>query len=159
VGNVLHECSCQQFELYAAEATISGGRTFASEKELQEYVDELRESDYWQRNFDKVQRIDAFAHPPSWRSGSVGGMRDDVIGQIEMAPVHMCELFVIHEVSHVLAEARYGSHSHDPWFARTYLELAYTALGSETYAVLVAAFDRGGIDHQTDNSNPAGRQV
>lgn len=50
----------------------------------------------------------------------------------------------------MLAEARYGSHAHDPWFARTYLELAYQVLGSEVYQDLYSAFEERGIEHTID---------
>jgi putative metallohydrolase (TIGR04338 family) len=148
---------CQQFELYAAEAGVPTGREFQSGADLQRYVDELRELHYWQRNFTKVVRIEAYVRPPSWRGGSVGWWKPDYsAGVIEMAQCHLNELTVLHEVSHVLAAARYGARSHDPWFARTYLELVYAVLGPATYDALRTAFERGGIDHDTDNAVPGG---
>lgn len=48
----------------------------------------------------------------------------------------------------MLAAARYGSKSHDPWFARTYLELVYGVMGSDAYLRLFEAFERAGVDHR-----------
>jgi putative metallohydrolase (TIGR04338 family) len=145
---------CQQFELYAAEVGVTSEPILPSS--LQAYVDSLRESAYWRRNFPMVRRIEAYEAAPGAR-GSVGGWQADAsCGVIEMHRAHLTELYVLHEVAHVLAAARYGSRSHDPWFARTYLELVYTYIGSEPYAALRAAFERGGVDHDTDSSTPAG---
>jgi hypothetical protein len=47
----------------------------------------------------------------------------------------------------VLASARFDSRSHDPWFARIYLELVYSCVGHETYQALKSAFDAYGVDH------------
>lgn len=158
MGEHVHGPSCQQFELYASEATVPQGRGLAA-GELQAYVDELRESDWWRRNFPQVLYVEARAK--SGGAASVGGWFEDKgAGAIDMLPCHMTELYVLHEISHVLAAARFGSHSHDPWFAQTYLQLVYTQMGSEAYGALVAAFDRGGIDYDTaDQFVPAGRQA
>lgn len=147
--------SCQQFELYAAEAAIDGGGTIAP-ADLQRWVDELRDLPWWERNFPQVLRVETHVRRSN-RDGSVGGWHpEDGCGQIEMAPVHLTPLYVLHEVAHVLAAARYGSHSHDPWFARTYLELVSVRLGSGMYEELYRAFERGHIDHDTESSAPAG---
>lgn len=148
--------SCQQLELYAAESSAAQGRTLQL-RELQRYVDELREAPWWRRNFPRVLRVEAHVRDDS-RRGSVGAWHEDKgAGLIEMAPDHLNELYVLHEVTHVLAAARYRSRSHDPWFARTYLEAVYTYLGSDAYEALRDAFDQGGVDHHTDNSVPGGR--
>jgi putative metallohydrolase (TIGR04338 family) len=147
---------CQQFELYAAEQTTTRGRTFVAPVDLQAWVDELRDLPYWQRNFPQVLRVETHVRRTD-KDGSVGGWYpEDGCGVIEMAPCHLTELYVLHELSHVLADARYGSHAHDPWFARTYLELVYHRLGSETYQELARVFDARGIDYAGDFSNPAG---
>jgi putative metallohydrolase (TIGR04338 family) len=147
-------CTCQQFELYAAEEPLSHlhGRALSSE-ELQSYVDGMREHPWWDRNFADVVRIEAYTRPPSWEGGSVGSWHSEhAAGKIEMSKYHMVELYVCHEVAHCLAEARFGSKSHDPWFARTYLELVYTVMGSAAYASLKSAFEHGGVDHDTAQS-------
>jgi putative metallohydrolase (TIGR04338 family) len=149
-------CSCQQFQLYAAEASIIRGASFRTKDECQQFVDELRDLDWWERNFPQVKRVEVF-----WRSrgsSSVGSWHEpESAGVIEMLPCHRNVREVLHEVTHVLCSARYGPCGHNPWFARTYLELVYSVMGSEAYAELAASFDRAGIDHDTDNSNPAAR--
>lgn len=137
--------SCQQGELYAAENSVPIGRIFTDIIELQDYVDNLRDSDWWQRNFPQVRRIEAYIRPPG--PSSVGSWHvHEAAGKIEMLPVHLNELTVLHEVCHVLAAARYGSHSHDPWFARTYLEAVYTYMGSDTYLALDTSFNSHGVE-------------
>lgn len=147
--------TCQQFELYAAEGTVDQGQAIAPGA-LQAWVDDLRDLPYWQRTFPQVLRVETHVRR-SDKDGSVGGwFEKDGCGQIEMAPVHLTELYVLHEVSHVLAEARYGSHAHDPWFARTYLELVAARLGGRTYEELYRVFTERGIDHDHDSTVPGG---
>jgi putative metallohydrolase (TIGR04338 family) len=78
--------------------------------------------------------------------GSVGAYeKDKNAGRIEMAPVHWNELFVLHELAHVLAKALYESKSHDPAFARTYLQLVFCVMGSTTYEALQSRFNQLGV--------------
>jgi hypothetical protein len=148
---------CQQYGLYAAERGVPKGRTLLP-GELQAYVDQLRESDYWQRNFPQVLRIEAHALSSS-KTGSVGAwFPEDGCGQIEMAPCHLCELFVLHECAHVLGAARYESQAHCPWFSRTYLELVSCYL-PESYPALYDSFVSAGIDFEHESYVPAGIQL
>ncbi|MBU6232410.1 hypothetical protein KGP36_07290 [Patescibacteria group bacterium] len=150
--------TCQQDELYRAENRCNHGSA-VSIPELQNYLDSMRETSYWERNFPQVRRV--VGHVRKGNSqGSVGSYDiNGESGQIEMAPCHMYEMILCHEVAHVLAEARYGSHAHDPWFARTYLELVYSMMGPEAYADLKQSFDDRHIDCDTCNAVPAGRVV
>lgn len=142
---------CQQNELYGAEAQVPKGRPITA-GELQSFVDGLRDSLWWEQNFDMVLRIEAGVRSTS-NDGSVGGWSPaSNAGAIEMAPAHLNELVICHEVAHVLAGARYGSKSHDPWFARTYLELVSTVMGSEAWQALHAAFTERGIEIDTQNT-------
>lgn len=148
---------CQQYGLYAAEEGVPRGAPVLA-ADLQAYVDGIRENAYWQRNFPNVLRIEATAKKTDGK-GSVGGFdAEGQCGLIEMAPCHLCELFVLHEVSHCLAKARYGSHAHDPWFARTYLEMV-SANAPHLYSSLYDAFVRDGIDFEHESYVPAGIQL
>lgn len=149
-------CTCQQDELYAAENNVTFGRGLKTQEALQQFVDDLRDTAYWQRNFPDVRSILAICDPSRKAHGSMGRYNGDGNGEILMSPVHMYERVVLHEVSHVIACARYGSRSHDPWFARTYLELVYEILGPSVYTELKAAFVAGGVDHDTDSAVPGG---
>ena len=142
--------NCQQFELYGAEDKVPAGETISPDG-LQRYVDQLRENPYWERAFgESILRIDAHVRPDS-RDGSVGGYsRSGLSGSVEMAPVHLNELAILHEVAHVCASARYGSKAHDPWFARTYLELVSVFMGPVAYQALDAAFRADGIDSEVE---------
>ncbi len=150
-------CNCQQFELYAAEGAVPHGRRLEP-SELQDFVDQLREHPYFERNFPMVGRVDAFSKKTD-RGGSVGWYeKANEGGVIDMAPCHHTELVVLHEMAHVLAQARYGSQAHCPWFARTYLELVSTYL-PESYLPLYEAFVAGGIDFDHRSYVPAGIEL
>ena len=148
---------CQQYGLYAAETGVPQGAS-VSPADLQEYVDLLRESPYWQRSFPQVLRIETFSRTADG-TGSVGGWHPELnCGTIEMAPCHHCELFILHEVAHVVSAARYGSQAHCPWFSRTYLELVSCYL-PESYPALYDSFVSAGIDFEHESYVPGGIQL
>lgn len=138
----------QQFELYAAEHDgVPQGRTFNTEDELKAYVRELRESWWWPHFYWRVRDVHVFRLPGG--NKSVGTFfEEDWTGQIEMAPVHCTQLFVAHELAHVIADALYDSKSHDPAFARTYATLVYLTMGSTPWLALEAAFLKHKIEYQ-----------
>ena len=137
---------CQQWELYDAERDVPHGKWFASTDEAEAWISEIRETLWFRDNFPTVQRFEL--HPRSVNDGSVGTFIPlDGVVLAEMASEHLNNLIICHEVSHGLAAARYQSRSHDPWFARIYLELVWHMLGTETYEALRASFDQHGIDH------------
>lgn len=137
--------SCQQYELYGAEGGILMGRRFETEAALQAWVDALRDEPWWSRFYPQVQRIEVgFVKGP----GSCGGWFPvKNAGRIEMEPEHRNELIVLHELSHVLAAARYRSQAHCPWFARVYLELVYLVMGEKVWRELHASFDKHDVKH------------
>jgi hypothetical protein len=139
---------CQQDELYRSEETISQGRPL-TQSEIRALVDRVRDSEWWERNVPQVRYVEVFFRERS-REGSVGAWdRVRGCGVMEMAPCHMAELPIIHELAHVVADALWGNGrgcGHDPRFARTYLNLVYVAFGSERYLELYEAFTRDGID-------------
>lgn len=152
------EHSCQQFELYAAQGDVPPGRAFASVEEMQAYADELRDLPVWRRQYRQVLRVDVFQRHSC--NESVGAWQEEMgAGVVEMLPQHWCELLLLHEVAHVLAHARYGSRSHDPWFARTFLELVREAMGADAYLALWRAFEAAGVDHRHDSTIDAGQAL
>jgi putative metallohydrolase (TIGR04338 family) len=141
---------CQQDQLYAAEAAAPFGRTFATEEELQSWVDGLRDNRYWQVLYPQVRRVDCFKRARAGKE-SVGWFeRDRACGVIEMSPTHMNQRVVLHELAHVLAAARYGSTSHDPFFARVYLELV-AVFYPEGYLPLYESFAARGIEFDIED--------
>jgi len=138
----------QQDELYAAERLVSKGRQFDTYEELQVFVDELRDTSWWQRDYDMVRRVEVGKADQRVTRGSVGWWEPAMAaGRIEMWTGHMNLQVIAHELSHVLAEAKWGSKSHDPLFARTYANLTYYLRGSEAWLELQRAFDSHGIDY------------
>jgi putative metallohydrolase (TIGR04338 family) len=140
----------QQDEIYAAERNIPRGRTFRRSADAQEWLDGLRETWWWQKFFwQGPARTEVY-----WRSrgsASVGSwdVRNDA-GVLEMLPAHRNQLFILHELSHVLAAALNGSKAHDPFFARTYLTLVYLVLGVDAYLELQQSFEEHGVDYMQE---------
>lgn len=147
---------CQQDELYAAEADVTTrGMTFVDEDDAQTYLDALRDTWWWQRFFWKAPaRTEIY-----WRargSSSVGSYdKAKDAGLLEMLPAHRCELFILHELAHVIAAAMHGSEAHDPEFARTYAVLVYCTLGSDTWLQLSRAFDKNNVEYMVKGEEDA----
>lgn len=145
---------CQQDELYRAEGGVPLGREFKTQPEMQKWVDDLHNRlwhnhEAWGEDYPNVVRIEAYFR--SKGNASVGSFKAEAnCGVVEMLPCHRNELVLCHEIAHALAAARYGSHSHDPWFARTYLKLVYAVMGSEVYKALWENFTAAGIDIDID---------
>jgi len=125
----------QQQEVYASEVGIPRGRTFPSQAVIQQWVDSIVGTLWWQERFPDVFTIECPTVNRNGTTGSVGALQDDGVGVIEMHPVHWNELIVLHEMSHVCADAE-GSTAHDPTFCRIYLELVYRMLGAEVWMQL-----------------------
>ncbi len=136
---------CQQYELYASERPVDHGKFYQNKKDAQAFIDSLRDNQWWEDEYPQVVRVEVrfISRPDSvgvWEPENHGGV-------MEMAPIHRCELILLHELAHILADARYGSQAHCPWFARTYLELVYRVMGSETYQQLYTSFNENQIEH------------
>lgn len=141
---------CQQYELYAAESEGDRGRQFRSLAEIQSFVDALRDTWWWQRWYPKVLRVEV--GKPASKKASVGAwFPENNTGKIEMLEVHWCEQYVLHELAHVLADYRFKSQAHCPWFARVYMELVHNVQGSAAFVQLHGAFDRHNIKHDPDH--------
>lgn len=143
--------NCQQDKLYAAERQVPVGGHFHTVGAMQRWVDDMRDTWWWQLWYPNVRRVDV--HPRDGRcSCSVGAFNAaNRSGIVEMLRVHWTELVVIHELAHVLADARHGSHSHDPAFARVYLELVALIMGPATYSQLYDQFEAAGIQHDFED--------
>lgn len=143
---------CQQSALYAAEQPLPRalGLRALTLLEAQALVDGWRELPWWTQNFPGLEYVEV-RRLRSSSAGSVGGLSDDPrVAICEMAPIHMNTLILAHEVSHPLTETRYGRGDHSPWFARTYLQLSFYALGSDGYKQLYDALEAANIDHRID---------
>lgn len=136
----------QQDKVYAAENGCRPNRVFTSAEEVSRYVNALRDEMWWDVEYSMVRYVEVLFTEKQW---SVGGFnRKTGVGQIDMGVNHHDDLSVVHELAHVLADARYGSQAHCPWFARTYAELTYRLRGSGAWLDLKAAFDAHGVDYQ-----------
>jgi hypothetical protein len=142
---------CQQDDVYAAERVLEPSPTFESFDAVQAFVDEMRDKyPFWEKAYAHVERIEI---GPADRRGNahVGWFEPDKCrGRCEFLTDRPEIQLVLHEITHVLASARYGSRAHDPWFARSYLELTYLVRGSMAYFDLYSAFIAYGVDFDAE---------
>lgn len=146
----------QQQECYAAESDVSRGRVFDTVAEAQRFVDSLRDERWWttQGYHLAVSRIEVGAAGKG-KKNSVGWYeKDKGAGRIELTTHGLCMRVVLHEVAHVLASARHGSKSHDPWWAKTYLTLMSYVMGTDAYLTLQAGFNARGVDYDVNICRP-----
>jgi putative metallohydrolase (TIGR04338 family) len=143
----------QQFDCYAAEAALGDGRAFRGVDEAQRWVDDLRDTPWWQlQGYGlHVLRIEvglADARKLGKDAVAVGWYeRSKNAGRVEFKRSALNESTVLHEVAHVLASAVHGSKSHDPAWARTYLTLVSCVIGPDAYVTLQRSFDAHGVDY------------
>jgi putative metallohydrolase (TIGR04338 family) len=138
--------SCQQDQVYDAESTVEHGQRFRDLNEVQRFVDKLRNTWWWELWLQNVKRVEI---------GRSRSRRYSVGDYYPHKEAGSCEFYsdtpsiqlVIHELAHVLAKARRGSESHDPWFARIYCELTYLIRGTDAWHELAIAFDHYGVDY------------
>jgi hypothetical protein len=137
---------CQQDTVYAAQATTDRGALVTLE-EAQGLVDAWRDSWWWDKWLgDTVLRVEVGRG--SGTGGGVGWYSAEArSGRMEFGAAKISMGLLVHELSHVLASARRRSQSHDPWFARIYLELTYLVRGSTAYEELRKAFDSYRVDY------------
>ena len=148
----------QQQECYRAESQLGPGRAFMSIDEIQAFVDSLRDAPWWtaQGYHLSVARIEV-GTSRSKKFAGVGWYDKDMgAGRIELTGVGKNMKTVLHEVAHVIASAKYGSKSHDPWWARTYLTLVSYVMGSDAYLTLQSAFDAQGVDYTVTTAGRPG---
>lgn len=139
---------CQQRAVYRSESRVPITRRFDDAAHVQRHVDALRDTWWWRVWYPQVRWVEV---RPRRGRDSVGAWNGrGGVGDMELIGEHLDGLSVLHELAHVLAGARWNSRSHDPWWARTYLELVYLDLGSEAYAALREAFEADGIEHRAE---------
>lgn len=136
----------QQRALYQSEETVPGGRSLTID-EARTFVNGIRDTSWWQRTVPQIRYVEVEPRKGP-RDCSCGGWDPGrAAGVIEMLPEHLTELFICHELAHVIAAAFYGtSCGHDPRFARFFLSIVRVALGPDRYMELYDAFTRDGID-------------
>lgn len=132
----------QQLALYEVEASVDGGYRLADLKQVQQLVDALRETDWWQRDYWMVKRVEVMKS--TTRTTSFGTwFTESAAGVIQMVPeptIHE----VLHEVAHVLNRATGGA-GHDPRFCQIMLVLTHRVRGAEAWQNLRAAMQSGSI--------------
>lgn len=150
----------QQLDCYAAEGGLDNGPTFRDVAAAQKFVDDLRDTHWWQLQGYSlhVLRIEVGAATKlSDRFSGVGWYDDDKnAGRIELKPAGLNTRTVLHEVAHVLASAVHKSKSHDPAWARTYLTLVSCVMGPDAYLALQRSFDAHGVDYDAPRPAKAG---
>lgn len=136
----------QQDLVYRAEAEVPAGRAFRSVGEIQAWVDDLRDTWWWQAWYPQVVRVEVVRRDGRRRE-SVGAWHPDRgAGLVELLHAHWNDRDVLHELAHVLAAARHRSSSHDPAFCRTLYELVHLAVSPGHAVRLRAAYVRHGVD-------------
>jgi hypothetical protein len=135
----------QQYRLYASEQTTTLGPDLTLD-EIRALINRLRESWWWERNCADVLQVQVYRDKRMGYLGCGGLDRAARVGVMCFSRDLIPTQYVLHELAHVLAKARFHSQSHDPWFARIYLELVYLVRGPKAWQALQEAFIRDDVD-------------
>lgn len=139
---------CQQDELYAAELGLDDGPCFESLHAAQVFVDGLRDTDWWIKWLNEIERVEVGPARSGAKFAGVGWYeREKQCGRMEFTTCRPSLRLIVHELAHVVASCRRMSESHDPWMARIYLELTYLIMGSAAYKELEFGYLAQGIDY------------
>ena len=131
----------QQRSVYDAQAHVTQWRQFVDVTEIQTWCDELTSSTWWEQKWPHVVRVEAHTHGST--KCSVGYFDEsNHCGIIQIAPNMRNARTVLHEIAHCIMP----KNNHDAVWARTFLELTYYALGSDSYVELQSAFSSGNVD-------------
>lgn len=142
----------QQDALYDAERLVDPGNYFTGIDAVQEFYDSLRDTWWWEKWIPDVHHVEVSIGRPGRGVAGVGWFEAGVNeGYVQFAKgVPLPERRVVHELSHVIAGARKQSRSHDPWFARIYLEMTFLIRGPRAYCELQQAFVSKNIDYDAE---------
>lgn len=138
----------QQLKIYAAEVGVPKGFEFGVRADIQKFVDDLREEQWWQDRYANVLRIEvafkgtgrSFGH---FEPGNNAGL-------ISLGPLGRNVQTITHEIAHVVSNAYHGSISHDPYYAREYAVLTYIISGSASWLALQDGYEREGVNYLQD---------
>lgn len=134
----------QQDRLYDAEES-SGVYPGAPIDDPQAWVNAKRDTWWWARWYWSVGYVNVTV---TRRDVDPTGTYDhaDGCGYVTLPRDYVRTGVLVHELVHVVAGKLHGSHAHDPWFAREYLNLTYLILGSDAYDQLRAAYVDHGVE-------------
>ena len=132
----------QRQRLYDAERKAPRGQEWDKVPQLQDYVDQLISSEWWQARYahiEKIQVLDGRGR----RRGCGGRNRDQKSGFIKMPRFTRYERYTLHEVSHVVQPI--DESSHGLIFCSIYLCLVHFKMGSKASEQLRNAFTEGNV--------------
>jgi len=134
--------SDQQKNVYTAEAEVPAVHKFNSIKEIQIFLDAMTSTDWWERKFNHIVRIEAYKSA-SRTCSHAHAEPENNCGVINISERGMNALTVLHEVAHCLVPKNTG---HESDWARTFMNLVYHRFGSDKYMDLYQAFLKHNVD-------------
>jgi hypothetical protein len=148
---------CQQSEVYQAEKLgVARGREIATTAEAERFLRSVLDHPSWPLEHPRVTAVRVEIQPDRPTDSGVGTFDEAVgYGRIEMG--RTCELYLLHELSHVLIAADHRANgAHGPYFCRQYLELVWRHLGSGAYQSLLDRFEEVGVRHDPEVADDPG---
>jgi hypothetical protein len=135
----------QQQAVYDAEEATHFSCGFDDFNELRNWLLDLRETDWWRDCIgEALLFVDVRPVKGKWSSAHTDTV--ECRCDIALSPFGHNTLTVLHELSHGIARVLHYSESHDPWWARTYLEVVSLVLGPDAYVQLSEAFSARGVE-------------
>ena len=130
----------QRSKLYDAEDGVDRGRAFDSVDAVQDFVDSITGSSYWER-IPGAPRVVAVRDGRGRRHACAA---ESWYGaEVRLPRWSRNQLIVLHELAHTITPK--GCAPHGPEFAAGYLRLVRRFLSEDHYEALQAAFANGGV--------------
>lgn len=141
----------QRSKLYCAESAVaSKGRQLSSVDDIQGYVDSVTESQWWQ-NRSAITRV-YIRDGRGRRSAGAWANRNRALGYITMPRRLRRELYILHELAHIMTLERYASHGCE--FASNYLALVTRWMGRAIAVHLRNSFRQHRVKWYRQNKQP-----
>jgi putative metallohydrolase (TIGR04338 family) len=138
----------QQQLVYDAERVLGHMRRFKDVAEVEEFVNGLRDTWWWQRFFWRVPYIEVETTHMQINGLAYWNVHKNA-GLIELNPKMpngLTLVTTVHEMAHIFADAIFNSTAHDPEYCRTYLWLVNLIIGADEYLKLQDAFKKRGVE-------------
>jgi hypothetical protein len=140
----------QQADVYAAERTLSWPAWLGTIDDARLFLMNATETEWWSECVGDAVTLLEIELSNAAATSSARGHTDEQFGVITFSVHQLTDKTAVHELAHVLADVLHGSESHDPWWARVYLELVSLMVGSQQYRELELAFFAHSIEVATE---------
>jgi putative metallohydrolase (TIGR04338 family) len=126
----------QRKRLYKAEKAVPSVQKFFSVWEVQQYVNKITQSKYWANNSPTAVVI-----VTDGRGRKKGGaVTKGGVGYIKMPQFTRYDVYILHELAHIMSPPSFTKAGHGPEYCRVYLSLVKEFMGPTSADLMRVSF-------------------